>query len=120
MPTTCERAARPAHRAGQARAALVQALVADLLVQAQRLARARARESLPGGEAGAALRLAHVGEHAEPADASLPELIEITGTPAFTARRIAGPRPGSGTETTSPSGLLATAASTCAIMRSRL
>jgi hypothetical protein len=50
-------------------------------------------------------------------NASLPELIEITGIPAFTACRIAGESPGSGNETTSPSGAEATASSTSSIMR---
>ena len=51
---------------------------------------------------------------------SLPELIETTGMPARTARRIAGARPGSGIETTSPSGRVATAWSIMAFMRSTL
>src|SRR3954467_8033878 len=43
---------------------------------------------------------------------SLPELMDTTGMPAATARRIAGPSaPLSGIDTTSPSGLVATAAS---------
>ena len=42
---------------------------------------------------------------------SLPELIETTGMPAFTARRIAGASSSLGTETTRPSGCAATASS---------
>jgi hypothetical protein len=49
---------------------------------------------------------------------SLPELIDTTGMPALTARRIAGLRPGSGIETTSPSGLVATASSISSLIRS--
>jgi hypothetical protein len=47
-------------------------------------------------------------------------LIETTGMPARTARRIAGATPGSGMETTSPSGRLATAWSIIVFMRSTL
>jgi hypothetical protein len=50
----------------------------------------------------------------------LPELMETTGMPALTARRMAGARPRSGIETTSPSGRVATAWSIMAFMRSRL
>ena len=53
-------------------------------------------------------------------NSALPELIETTGMPALTARRIAGASPGSGIETTSPSGLLATAWSISALIRCRL
>jgi len=49
-----------------------------------------------------------------------PELIDTTGMPARTARRIAGATPGSGIETTSPSGRPATARSMSARMRCRL
>ena len=49
-----------------------------------------------------------------------PELIETTGMPARTARRTAGASPGSGSETTRPSGRLATAWSMSVSMRSRL
>ena len=51
---------------------------------------------------------------------SLPELIETTGMPAFTARRMAGASPSDGIETTSPSGLVATAWSISALIRSTL
>ena len=51
---------------------------------------------------------------------SLPELIETTGMPACTARRIAGASPLDGIETTSPSGLVATAWSISSLMRSTL
>ena len=51
-------------------------------------------------------------------ETSVPELIEITGMPACTAAVIAGPSTrGSGIETTSPSGLRATASSINARMR---
>jgi hypothetical protein len=50
----------------------------------------------------------------------LPELIEITGIPDFTARRIASSTSGLGIETTSPSGRAATAASMSARMRATL
>jgi hypothetical protein len=51
---------------------------------------------------------------------SLPELMVTVGIPALTARRIAGARPGSGSETTRPSGLLATAWSIKDTILSRL
>ena len=51
---------------------------------------------------------------------SEPELIEITGMPARTARRIAGARPSDGIETTRPSGLVATARSISSLIRSTL
>ena len=47
---------------------------------------------------------------------SLPELMVTVGIPALTARRIAGASPGSGSETTSPSGLAAIAWSMSATM----
>ena len=48
---------------------------------------------------------------------SLPELIDTTGMPAFTARRIGAASSSLGIETTSPSGCAATASSiSCAIV----
>ena len=64
------------------------------------------------------LDLPDVGEHAEPRKTSLPELIETTGMPAATARRIAGASPSDGIETTRPSGLVATAWSISSLIRS--
>ena len=50
----------------------------------------------------------------------LPELIETTGIPARTARRIAPASAGVGIDTTSPSGRLATASSMNWRMRATL
>ncbi len=65
IPTTREVPPARAHGAREAGAAGVEALVADLLVQAQRAPHARAREAPPRRQAGPLLWLPDVGEDAE-------------------------------------------------------
>ena len=62
---------------GEAAAALVEAAVAGLLVDAQRALDARAAQPLAALDARLVLGLADVGEHAERLNSSLPELIVI-------------------------------------------
>ena len=88
--------AHRAHRLGQARAAGVEAEVADLVVDAQRVPHARRRRAAGPRRARRGARAGRRARDAELAREVAPELIVTTGILAFTARpdRRAEPRLG--------------------------